>query len=82
MFRRMSKRCDGCRFWSEMLAQSIGGGPVEAYCLSDKSPKRQTYVRGSFVCDAWQDAYGYAVDAPGIEETYHADIEAVEAELS
>ena len=30
--------CNGCRFWSEMIAQSIGGGPVQALCLSQDGP--------------------------------------------
>jgi hypothetical protein len=36
--------CSGCKFWSEMIAQSVGGGPVEAWCLNDLSPHRNRYV--------------------------------------
>ena len=25
-----TRTCKGCRYWSEMVAQSIGGGPVQA----------------------------------------------------
>lgn len=81
-FRTKSKSCGGCRYWSELLAQAIGGGPVEAYCLNDKSPHRQRYVTASRTCGEWADAYGYAIDAPGIEEGYHAHVEATEAQLS
>ena len=30
-----TRNCAGCRFWSEMLAQAIGGGPVTAMCLAE-----------------------------------------------
>ena len=32
--------CQTCRFWSEMVAQSIGGGPGEALCLSQTGPRK------------------------------------------
>ena len=31
----MANRCNTCRFWSEMIAQSIGCGPIQALCQHD-----------------------------------------------
>jgi hypothetical protein len=39
------KICDNCRFWSQMVAQSIGLSGVEALCLSDTSPHSGAYTR-------------------------------------
>ena len=36
--------CDGCAFWSELCAQSIGCGPMEAMCLNPQSPHYQRMV--------------------------------------
>jgi hypothetical protein len=30
---RTVRTCSSCRFWSQMVAQSIGCGPIEALCL-------------------------------------------------
>jgi hypothetical protein len=38
------EKCDGCKWWSDMIAQCIGGGPVEAYCLNPDSSKFGTYT--------------------------------------
>ena len=27
--------CEGCKYWSEMVAESIGGGPVKALCMRE-----------------------------------------------
>ena len=35
-----TRNCKGCRYWSEMVAHSIGGGPVQAMCLSPASPNQ------------------------------------------
>lgn len=58
-----TRNCSGCRFWSEMIAQSIGGGPIEAYCLGDGALKGRM-VRGSQTCDGWKSGHFGAVDAP------------------
>ena len=34
--------CDGCQYWSEMVAQSLGGGPMRALCLNPNSPLYNT----------------------------------------
>jgi len=36
--------CDGCKWWSEMCAQSIGCGPMEALCLNPDSPRYNRMV--------------------------------------
>lgn len=30
----MKKKCDGCKYWSELVAQSIGCSPIKALCLN------------------------------------------------
>ena len=32
------ENCGTCRYWSEMIACSSGGKPIEALCLSDTGP--------------------------------------------
>ena len=36
--------CEGCKYWSERLARSLGGGPVEAMCLNENSSHIMHYV--------------------------------------
>lgn len=55
--------CQTCRFWSDKLAQAMGGGPIEAYCLSQDGPRRGRYTRGNQSCEKWQDAPLGAVDS-------------------
>ena len=71
-----TKDCNGCRFWSEMIAQAIGGGGVQALCLSDNeaAPNRSKYTYGRDTCSFWKEGALGAVDDP------HADnYEAYEA---
>ena len=56
----MSKDCDGCKFWSERIAQSIGGGPVEALCLNQESMHKGRMVHRG--CDKYSP--GRAIDDP------------------
>ena len=42
MTRAPGRNCGGCRYWSEMIAQSIGGREVEAMCLSPDGPVMET----------------------------------------
>lgn len=39
----MRRSCEGCRYWSELIAESIGGGPVKALCLHPKRKQSMTY---------------------------------------
>ena len=59
-----TKNCKGCRFWSEMLAQAIGGGPVQAMCLSDEGPNKGKYTSARITCEAWKSGHHGAVDEP------------------
>lgn len=58
-----TKNCAGCRFWSEMIARSHGGGPVEAMCLAD-GPQSGKYVSDRQTCVAWKSGHLGAVDDP------------------
>lgn len=69
--------CAGCRFWSEMLAQCIGGGPLEAMCLHPRSsdaPLAYTYTTAGQSCAGWMSGEFGAVDDPeNREEDPYAD---------
>lgn len=66
--------CKGCRFWSEMIAQAMGGGPVEAMCLSGTGPRAGRYVTARTTCDAWKSGHLGAVDEPGSDGTEYEGI--------
>lgn len=61
-----NQRCVGCRFWSQMCAQSLDGGPMEALCLASKvaGPKAGRFVRANDTCTAWKSGHLGAVDDP------------------
>lgn len=59
-----SRTCNGCRFWSEMLAQA-NGGIVKAACLMSQSPRSGKFVSGNNSCEHWQEGSLGAVDQPG-----------------
>jgi hypothetical protein len=48
-----------------MVAQSIGGGPVQAMCLSALSPARGKYMGPNRTCTNWESGELGAVDQPG-----------------
>ena len=56
--------CAGCRFWSEMIARAVGGGPVEAMCLVDGGPFSGKYVTERQRCNQWKSGHLGAVDDP------------------
>jgi hypothetical protein len=56
--------CAGCRFWSEMIARSVGGNPIEAICLAPDSPNQSQYVTGRTACAAWKSGHFGATDEP------------------
>jgi hypothetical protein len=73
-------KCEDCRFWSERLAQAVGGGPVEAYCLVEGGPFSGRYTAGSQGCDKGQSNQYGAVDDPyedydELQRLYAADDE-------
>lgn len=57
-------KCRDCRFWSERLAQSIGGAPIEAYCLVEDGPLSGRYTTGNQGCDKGKSNQYGAVDDP------------------
>lgn len=52
--------CEGCKYWSELCAQSIGCGPLEALCLNPDSPQYSRMVNEG--CREY--AAGKSVDYP------------------
>ena len=59
-----TRNCAGCRFWSEMVARAIGGGPIEAMCLADSGPYSSKYTTWRVRCDSWKSGHHGAVDDP------------------
>ena len=59
-----TKNCAGCRFWSEMIAQSISGGPIEALCLSAVGRYSGKYTTARKSCAAWKSGHHGAIDDP------------------
>ena len=51
---------EGCRWWSQMVAESLGCGPIEALCLNPESNEYQRMVRNG--CNKHET--GRAVDDP------------------
>ena len=47
-----------------MIAQAIGGRPVEAMCLSPDGPLEGQYTAGSGACTGWASGHNGAVDDP------------------
>lgn len=61
-----TKNCKGCRYWSEMIAQAMGGGPVQAMCLAQKpAPLSGRFTTSSHTCNAWASGHLGAIDEPG-----------------
>ena len=52
--------CEGCKWWSEMLANSVGCGPILALCLNEDSNHSERMVHHG--CAKY--AAGSAVDDP------------------
>jgi hypothetical protein len=62
--RTNDRNCSGCRYWSEMIAQSIGGHAVEAMCLAPSGPAQGKYMVGSQTCTSFAKNTAGAVDDP------------------
>ena len=57
--------CESCRFWSQMVAQSIGCGPIEALCLAGRGTKfGGQMMRADATCEAWRSDHHGKVDDP------------------
>lgn len=52
--------CDGCKFWSELIASDIGGEEMNAMCLNHESHLSQKMVHGG--CDKY--VAGRSIDDP------------------
>lgn len=62
-----TRDCEGCRYWSEMLAQAGAGtenprGDVEAMCLVAGGPHSHRYTVATDTCDHWAAGNFGAVD--------------------
>jgi hypothetical protein len=58
------KVCENCRFWSQMVAQSIGLGGVEAVCLSGTGPFARKFKYATSSCPSWKSDHHGKVDDP------------------
>lgn len=50
----MDKRCGTCKRWSELVAESIGGGPLRAMCENPKSEKFMLMLDAKKSCQAYE----------------------------
>jgi hypothetical protein len=62
--RGAGRDCGGCRYWSEMVAQSIGGADVEALCLAPEGPAKGWYTVATQTCPSFAKNTCGAVDDP------------------
>lgn len=76
----MSNRCDNCRFWSQMVAESYGCEPIKALCLSQGS-RKGIMMPGRGTCEAWKSNHlGQVDDPPNYGEYVRAAYDAEEQE--
>lgn len=59
-----TRDCQGCRYWSEMLAM-YAGETQGAMCLNPDSPDHMQYRREKHACAAWKSGHHGPVDNPG-----------------
>lgn len=72
-------KCENCRFWSQMCAQSIGYGPVEALCLAPNGPHHGKYKGSNDRCPSWKiNTHGAWDEPPDYGETARTAYEAEE----
>jgi len=65
--------CKTCRFWSDKLAQSIGCGPMEAYCLSPGSKYSGKYTTGRQGCNNWKINSMGSIDSGSTEDPLYGN---------
>lgn len=65
-----TRTCSGCRYWSEMIAESAPGG-IRAMCLAIGEPTKYRYGRES--CDSWASGHLGAIDEPGEDYDRYSD---------
>jgi hypothetical protein len=56
--------CEKCRYWSELVARSIGCGPMEAFCLCETGSKKQKFTKETDTCESWKINSNGAIDDP------------------
>jgi len=64
----LTRNCGGCKFWSEMLAQWTGGGPIEAMCLAPAGKYRGEYTIAGTTCDRWESSKFGVIDDPKLQD--------------
>ena len=57
------KCCATCRYWSELIARAMSGGPTEALCLGS-GPFAGQYTASIIECDAWKENTHGVIDDP------------------
>ena len=63
------RNCDGCRYWSDMIARAGGGttnprGDTEALCLAKSGHYAGRYTTAEMACDAFARDTAGKVDGP------------------
>ena len=63
------RNCDGCRYWSDMIARAGGGttnprGDIEALCLAAGGPNASKYTTAEMTCSAFARDTAGKTDAP------------------
>lgn len=48
--------CSTCLFWSDLVAEQTGNGPLMALCENPGAPKEGRMVEGQDSCAAWEAA--------------------------
>jgi hypothetical protein len=61
------RNCEGCRYWSELIAASAPetGHEFKALCLNKVSPKYSAYTAPREICSEWKSGHLGAIDTPG-----------------
>lgn len=59
-----TRNCKGCRYWSEMLAQSHGAS-VRAACLAPQGEHAGQFTHERQTCESWKSGEFGAIDSPG-----------------
>jgi hypothetical protein len=71
--------CENCRYWSQMVAQALDGGPIEAWCVSEDGPKKGRLTRATDHCPARKiNSHGAVDEPPDYGEAARAAYEADE----
>ena len=73
------KRCENCRYWSQMCVRSIGCSPIEALCLAAGGKYQGRFMRADATCESWKpNHHGQVDDPPDYGESVRALYDAEE----